>query len=50
MQKIFDEWFSDEPSAKRAAKRVAKKGYITTVDLSISADGESGWLLVAYSV
>lgn len=41
------EWFWSEDSAKRAAKRLERKGYYVSVRYAMSMDGRHDWLLEA---
>jgi hypothetical protein len=44
---LFSEWFWSEASARRAAARLEKLGYKTTVRYAMAADGRHDWLVEA---
>lgn len=43
------EWFWSEDSAKRAAKRLERKGCSVNVRYAMSADGRHDWLLEVFA-
>ena len=48
MQSLFSEWFWSEEMANKAARRLEREGYKTSVAYEMRADGSHDWLLQAY--